>query len=116
MWMRGIMSEKRRLIEVQLEQDKNLIPSQLYEKLKTDNPAPPGLEAVLNSRDRKQMANFKYTIQNKFRPMKDAICNLNTFIGITTNASESFNRVLKSWTLWREMPIDVAVLAFYSLF
>uniref|UniRef100_A0A915L1I5 Uncharacterized protein n=1 Tax=Romanomermis culicivorax TaxID=13658 RepID=A0A915L1I5_ROMCU len=26
------------------------------------------------------MANFKYAVQNKFQPMKDAIYNLNTFI------------------------------------
>uniref|UniRef100_A0A915JWR8 Uncharacterized protein n=1 Tax=Romanomermis culicivorax TaxID=13658 RepID=A0A915JWR8_ROMCU len=33
-----------------------------------------------------------------------------------TNASEGFNKVLKTWTSWREMPIDVAVLAFYTHF
>uniref|UniRef100_A0A915JAH5 Uncharacterized protein n=1 Tax=Romanomermis culicivorax TaxID=13658 RepID=A0A915JAH5_ROMCU len=33
-----------------------------------------------------------------------------------TNTSESFNKVLKTWTSWREMPIEVAVLAFYTLF
>uniref|UniRef100_A0A915JL78 Uncharacterized protein n=1 Tax=Romanomermis culicivorax TaxID=13658 RepID=A0A915JL78_ROMCU len=68
------------LVEVELKQDLNIMPSQLYEKIKTDNPAPPGLEVVVNGRDRKQMANFKYGIQNKFRPMKDAIYNLNTFV------------------------------------
>uniref|UniRef100_A0A915IZZ3 Uncharacterized protein n=1 Tax=Romanomermis culicivorax TaxID=13658 RepID=A0A915IZZ3_ROMCU len=36
--------------------------------------------------------------------------------GVTTNASKCFNNVIKSWRNWREMPLDIAVLAFYNLF
>uniref|UniRef100_A0A915J250 Uncharacterized protein n=1 Tax=Romanomermis culicivorax TaxID=13658 RepID=A0A915J250_ROMCU len=49
-----------KLVEVELQQDPNLTPSQLYEEIKTANPAPPGLEAVLNGRDRKQMVYFTW--------------------------------------------------------
>uniref|UniRef100_A0A915HZP4 Uncharacterized protein n=1 Tax=Romanomermis culicivorax TaxID=13658 RepID=A0A915HZP4_ROMCU len=36
--------------------------------------------------------------------------------GVTTNASKCFNNVIKSWRNWPEMPLDIAVLAFYNLF
>uniref|UniRef100_A0A915KK24 SWIM-type domain-containing protein n=1 Tax=Romanomermis culicivorax TaxID=13658 RepID=A0A915KK24_ROMCU len=36
--------------------------------------------------------------------------------GVTTNASESFNNVIKSWTNRREMPLDIAIVTFYNLF
>uniref|UniRef100_A0A915J8A3 Fatty acyl-CoA reductase n=1 Tax=Romanomermis culicivorax TaxID=13658 RepID=A0A915J8A3_ROMCU len=40
----------------------------------------------------------------------------NETTGITTNASESFKNVIKSWTNWREMPLDIAALSFYNLY
>lgn len=35
--------------------------------------------------------------------------------GITTNAAESFNNVLKMWNNWKEMPIDALVLSLQYL-
>ena len=36
------------------------------------------------------------------------------FSGITTNVSESFNKVLKDLNKWREVPVDLMVLTLYS--
>ena len=37
------------------------------------------------------------------------------FSGVTNNASESINTVIKSLTAWNERPVDVIVLTFYQL-
>uniref|UniRef100_A0A915JP92 Uncharacterized protein n=1 Tax=Romanomermis culicivorax TaxID=13658 RepID=A0A915JP92_ROMCU len=57
----GNASVIKKLVEVELKRDLNITPSQLYEKIRTDHPALPGLEAVVNDRDRKQITNMLQT-------------------------------------------------------
>ena len=62
-------------------------------------------------------------LRTRANPLKGHACRyqfnklnlINTMYGVTNNGSESINCVLKKLVQWREVPVDVLILALYHL-